>query len=348
MVTPENEIPTPADQPSQTPVPAADEVVGTRSERRAAEPQRGKTLTRIVVAVAVVVAFAALAAYGFRWVTANERVRDARDEVESAARLLDVAEDDLLIVDAAVQADVSSEIATQSAEALVLASSVATELADVAVMIEEALPDLPEADLPLAQALLESAQARADMMREAPAVLEADLKAARAIAFADRALEELKAAETLSAQAAVEFNKHTEAGVRASNDASVKAEERLAAARSLLASATVEFPEADYAAFTAYIDAKVALVGISKQIDQLWLAGKIEDSNKQLTTYNTRDAEVVAMAKALPESMRDPIADAYKQATEEAFGRYFAARETARSAGERVEDLREAVPAGDE
>ncbi|MHB1136738.1 MAG: hypothetical protein ACYC1X_08110, partial [Coriobacteriia bacterium] len=259
------------------------------------------------------------------------------------ARLLDVAEDDLLIVDTAVQADVSSEIATQSAEALALVSAVATELADVTGMIERAMPDLPEADLPLAQALLESARARASMMEEAPAILEADIKAAQAIALADQALEELKAAETFSTQASAEFNKHTQAGVRASNDASVKAEARLAAARSLLASATVAFPEADYKEFTTYIDAKVALVAISKEIDQLWLAGKIEESNKRLTEYNTRDAEVVAMAKALPGSMRDPIADAYKAVTEEAVSRYFAAREKARAAGERVGELRDAA-----
>lgn len=343
MDAPDHDIQTPAEQAPELSEPTAAEAADAPPTRRAVEPPKGRTLTRVVIAAAVIVAFAALVAYGFRWVTANERVNDARDEVESAARLLDVAEDDLLIVDTAVQADVSSEIATQSAEALALVSSVATELAGVTGMIERAMPDLPETDAALAQALLESAQARTSMMAEAPAILEADIKAAHAIALADQALEELKAAETFSAQAATEFNKHTQAGVRASNDASVKAEGRLAAARSLLASATVEFPEADYTAFTAYIDAKVALVVISKEIDQLWLAGKIEESNKRLAAFNARDAEVVAMAKALPGSMRDPIADAYKAVTEEAVSRYFAAREKARAAGERVGELRDAA-----
>lgn len=322
---------------------APDESARTRSGRGTTEPQRGRAFTRVIIAVAVIAVFASLVVYGFRWVTANERVRDARNEVESAARLLDVAEEDLLVVDEVVQADVSSEIATQAAEALVLASSVATELADATSMIERAMLDLPESDLPLAQALLDSAAARATMVDEAPAILEADIMAAGAILLADQALEEIKAAEAHAAQAAVEFNKHTQAGVRASNDASVKAEERLTAARSLLASATVELPGADYAAFTAYIDAKVALIGISKEIDQLWLAGKIEESNKRLAEYNARDTEVVAMAKALPESVRDPIADAYKAATEDAVSRYFAAREVARAAGERVMELRDAI-----
>lgn len=319
------------------------ELATTRSSRRPGESQRGRTLTRVLIALAVFVAFGALAAYGFRWVNANERVSDARDEIESAARLLDVAEEDLLVVDGVVQADVSSEVATRATEAAVLASEVATELADAISMIERGMPDLPEADKPLAEALLDSAMARATMMREAPAILEAGAKAARAITRADQALEELKAAEELSAQASAEFNKHTQAAVRASSDASAKAEQRLGAARSLLASATVEMPEADYSAFIAYIDAKVELVGMSKEIDRLWLAGKIEESNTKLSAYNARDAEVVAMAKALPGSIRDPIADAYKSVTEEAVGRYFTAREKARAAGERATELREAA-----
>ena len=48
-----------------------------------------------------------------------ERTRlDARDEIESAARLLDVAEEDLLVVDGVVQADVSSEVATRATQHL--------------------------------------------------------------------------------------------------------------------------------------------------------------------------------------------------------------------------------------
>ncbi len=346
MDAPGDIIDTSDQQTQEQQEPAIADAGASRAQSRGAAPQRGRTLTRILIAVAVVVAFAALVAYGFRWVTANERIGDAREDVESAARLLEAAEEDLLVVDQAVQADVSSEVATSSADALVLASAVATELADASAMIEAAIPELPEDDIPLAEALLDSANARAAMMEEAPAILEADIKAARAIALVDQALEAIKAGETLSADAATEFNKHTEAGVRASSAASVKAEEQLASARSLLTSATAEFPEADYADFIAYIDAKIGLIGISKEIDQLWLAGKIEESNTRLTAYNTRDTEVVAMAKALPESMRDPIADAYGAVTADPVSRYFAAREDARAAGDRVEEIRDAAAQG--
>lgn len=314
-----------------------------RRSRRHAEPQRGRTAVRVLIALGVLLAFAALIWYGFRWVSANERVRTAREDVDAAARLMEVAEEDLIVVDEAVQTDITTDVATQTADAAELAGPVGERLVDAIGMIEGALPDLPADDQPLAEALLESARARAAMMTEAPAILEANRKAAAAAVFADAALEALKAAEGHSAQATAEFNKHTKEGVRASGEASVKAEQQLVVARSQLASATVAFPEVDYAAFTAYIDAKVELIGMSKEIDQLWLADKIEESNKKLDAYNKRDAEVVAMAKALPASVRDPIADAYAAATKEAVERYFMARERARAAGETVEELREAA-----
>jgi len=284
--------------------------------------------------------------FGFRWVEINERVRTARDAVGSAGRLLDVVEEDVLVVDAAVQADITSEIATQSAEAIELTGSITERLTKAREMIEESLPDLPEEDAPMAEALLASIDAREEMMAEAPVILEANMKAARAIPFADRALEEMKVAEELVVEAAAEFNKHTEAGVRASSAASAKAEERLTDARSLLTSATAEFPEADHSAFLGYVDAKLELVRLSKTIDQLWLDGKIEESNKQLDAYNKRDTEIVAMAKALPGSVRDPIADAYDSITSEAVARYFEARSRARTAGDRVDKLRDAAPGG--
>lgn len=322
--------------------PPGEALPGRRANRHS-EPQRGRTAVRVLVATGVLLAFAALIAYGFRWVSANERVRSARESVDSAARLMDVAEENLIVVDEAVQTDISVDVATQTADAAELAGPVGEQLADAIDMIEGALPDLPADDLPLAQALLESAQARADMMTEAPTILDANRKAAAAAVFADAALEALKAAEGHSARATVEFNKHTKEGVRASGEASVKAEQQLAVARSQLTSATAVFPDVDYGAFTEYIDAKVALIGVSKEIDQLWLADKIEESNKRLEAYNKRDAEVVAMAKALPASVRDPIADAYAAATKEAVERYFTARERARAAGEAVEELREAA-----
>jgi len=324
--------------------PAAEEM-GSKAEETASM-QRGVRWARGLLVAGVIAVFVAMIFFGFRWVEINERVRTARDAVGSAGRLLDVVEDDVLVVDAAVQADITSEIATQSAEAIELTGSITERLITAREMIEESLPDLPEEDAPMAEALLASIDAREEMMAEAPVILEANMKAARAIPFADRALEQMKVAEELVVEAAAEFNKHTEAGVRASSAASAKAEERLTDARSLLTSATAEFPEADHSAFLGYVDAKLELVRLSKTIDQLWLDGKIEESNKQLDAYNKRDAEIVAMAKALPESVRDPIADAYDSITSEAVARYFEARSRARSAGDRVDKLRDAAPGG--
>ena len=77
------------------------------------------------------------------------------------------------------------------------------------------------------------------------------------------------------------------------------------------------------------------------------LAGKIEESNNKLDAYNDKDAAIVEIAKALPTSIRDPIADAYETLTVDARERYFAARERARAAGERVGDIRDSATADD-
>jgi len=295
-------------------------------------PRRAALVTWLV-AIVVVALVATAGVIGWR---EYKRVVEARALLSQATALLQSAEDNLVIVDAAVRADVSSEIATSSLEASALVGSVRMDALAAASLIASALPDLPEDEVARAQALKEGAEARAEMMLQAPAILDADYKAARSIGLADDAVAEITAAEDLIAQAAAEFNKHTAAGVKQSNAYTVQAETKLKAAESLLTSATAAFPEADFAAFSAYVQAKLQLCTLAKEIDTLWLSGKIAESNAKLTAYNKRDAEVVAMAKALPSSVRDPIADAYEAATAEARAAYFAARDLAREADARA------------
>ncbi|MBN2247204.1 MAG: hypothetical protein JW733_00745 [Coriobacteriia bacterium] len=311
-----------------------DELTPSRASRHA---RRRRWWVWIIVALVL----AALAVAGVSVAREFDRVRRAQARVDAASALLEKAEEGLLTVDEAVQTEISSEIATQAADALAVAETVKADALAAAAILDEAASDLPEESLALAEALRESAVARADMMAEAPVILEADRKAASAIAPADSALEEIKAAEEYITKAVAEFNKHTEAGVKQSTVNSTEAEKRLRAARSQIETATAAFPEADFSAFEEYIDAKIALAADSKEIDALWLAGKIEESNRRLDAYNKKDAEIVAMAKALPASIRDPIADAYETLTAGAREAYFDARERARQAGDRVAELRE-------
>lgn len=296
---------------------------------------------RLVAVIAVV----SIAVVGYFGITGYERVRAAQEALDEAASLLESAEDDVLAIDTATLAEVSSDVETSAAEALTLVDGVRDKALEASRTIAEIRPDLPEELIPLAEALGESAAARAAMMDLAPVVLEADVAASRAMRSADGALVEIKAAETLIATGVKEFNKHTTAGVKAAGKASADAEAKLKTAKSLLTSATAAFPEADYSAFVKYVDAKIGLIAESRKIDSLWLAGKIEQSNAQLAAYNKKDAEIVKMADALPDSVRDPIADAYEKVTAEAAKGYFDARERARVAGERVIEFREALAA---
>lgn len=313
----------------------------------APQPDSGKkprspVIRAVVWALAALVLSAAVFG-GIVGLRSLNRTRTARDAVARASALLRDAEENLLAVDEAVRVEISSTVATQAVEASELAAVVAEDALSAKEILDDAMTDLPPELVPLAKALTQSAEARAEMMEIAPVILEADRQAALAIPYADQALAEIKAAEGLSAQAVVEFNNHTAASVRASDDYSVQAEAKLGMAQSLLTSATASFPGADYAAFSTYVTAKVALIALAKEIDALWLAGDVAGSNTKLTAYNQRDAEIVAMAQALPASVRDPIANAYAAATADASTRYFEARERARVAGERASELQESV-----
>lgn len=304
-----------------------------------AVPRRnvGPRVAGAVLIGLLVVGLAALAVYAYR---EYDRARDASTALSRASAVLEGAEDDLLVVDGAVQTGIGSVTTTASLDASALADDVRARAIEASDIVGEAMEDLPEEQRELAEALRESADARAEMMEIAPRILDADASAAKAMAAADQALAEIRAAEELSAQASAEFNKHTADAVRASDALTVQSEAKLNSAAALFAEATAAFPGADFAPFRQYIDAKLGLASLAKEIDALWLAGNVAGSNAKLATYNQRDAEIVAMAQALPASVRDPIANAYDAATAEALDEYFEARERARLAGERVSDLR--------
>ncbi|MBF4509036.1 MAG: hypothetical protein ISP10_00950 [Aeromicrobium sp.] len=330
-----------ASQQDARPTAGTDAAAPVTNRVEAGAVRRSGRWKRIALITLVVLLVAAGAVGGVAVYQQLDRVRTAQARLDAAAALLDGAEERLLEVDSAVQAEISSEIATQSVEAIEVAQQVRADAIAAEAIIVEILPDLAPDMLQMAEALKDSAAARVEMMEAAPVILEADRKAALAIDPADEALEAIKAAEAHITTAVAEFNKHTEAGVKASTANSEQARLRLVEARSLLETSTAAFPEADYDAFIEYVDAKIALIADSKQIDSLWLAGKVQESNAKLDAYNKKDAEIVAMAKALPASVRDPIADAYEDITAEARKRYFDAREQARVAGDRVRALRE-------
>ncbi len=315
---------------------------GAPTEPDAPTRPRRRWVATVVLGAIVVAALAYGAWYAYREV---ERSRDIEARFTAARDRLAALEADLLLVDAAVQEGLSSASETATADALDRAGVVAEGAREVSATIAGLMSDLPDEQVPLANALKASAAARAEMMDEAPLVLETDLKAAAAIVAADAALAEIKAADESIAKASTEFNRHVKAGVEASTAHSSQAELHLNAAKSAFTTATAAFPEADFSSFVGYVDAKLALVAEAKAIDALWLAGKLAESNTRLDAYNTKEAAIVEMAKALPESVRDPIADAYESVTSGAIARYYEARERARAAGDEVERLQAALDA---
>jgi hypothetical protein len=308
----------------------------TRASRNNSARKNRPWLTAITIVV-IVVALAGLGYLGYQF----ERGRRAEAKLDTAADLLASVEDDVLAIDAVAQAEITSELATAAADAIGLVEATKATIAEAAAVVEEARPDLPDDALGLADALEQAASSRVEMLIVVPQVLEADLGVASALGPADEAWALVAEAEAFAQRASAEFNRHTAAGVKASTENSTKAQDKLTAAASALATATASFPPADLTPFTEYVAAKAALLKSSKEIDALWLAGKIENANAKLDAYNKQDQAVVALAKKLPTSPRTVIADAYDAATASALERYFAARDSARAADGVIRQLTE-------
>ncbi len=304
------------------------------AEGPAEHPRRRWPLTVLVIVLLALLAGGV--ALGVRY---SSRVRQAQAKLDDAVELMAEAEDALVEIDAVVRSEITSALETRAASALETRPDALEAVKEANALLTEALPDLPDEDVPLAEALLDGAEAREQMLTEAEVILEANVKASGAVGPARDAWTAVGEAEQLSQDAVKEYNKHTEAGVKQSTALTDQAIARLTAARSLLETATATFPQADMAAFVTYLDDRIALLQTSKKIDSTWLAGKVEEANAMLDAYNKQEAALIEQAKQLPESPTAVVAAAYETAAGEATENYYAARDAAEAADERIRTL---------
>ncbi|MDP2401192.1 MAG: hypothetical protein Q8M66_04370, partial [Actinomycetota bacterium] len=111
------------------------------------------------------------------------------------------------------------------------------------------------------------------------------------------------------------------------------------ASRDGFAAAHAAFPEAGLDAFVKFAEDKIALVGISKQADAAFLAGKLVEANTASDRFNTRDKELVEAAKKLSNTPETAIAAAYERLAGEATTKYFVARDEATKADGALERI---------
>lgn len=305
--------------------------------------RKGGRVWIVIVAVLAIVLVGVAVFLGLR---ETGKVRAAESKLDEAVTILANAEDAVIAADEVVQAEITSGLETTAAAALDMLPQARKDLTDAIELLTEARVDLREDDQVLAQALQAAAAARVDMLEEAETILSANKAAAGALQPATDGWAQVAEAEKLSQDAVAQFNKHTTDGVKESTKLSTQAAGKLTVARSALETATAVFPDAELQQFIDYIDARQALLESSMRIDTAWLAGKVEEANGMLDAYTKQEAALIEQGKKLPASPTIAIADAYEVLAAAPTDRYFAARDRARAADDRVRELSTAVTGG--
>ncbi len=289
-------------------------------------------LARRFVVLAVVAVLAAVAvglAVWFRGTKADQDLDRAVALIESADRLV-------VEVDEVVRSQVTSQSTVPASRAATRAAEAAALLEKAVASIDESLPRLRRDGARRAADLREAATARLDMLAQAPSILDVTVKAASALSLARTSWEHVLAADRLSDRAVASYNKLTAEGVKRSQSLNKQAALELAAAREGFGKAEAVFPEAGFERYIAYVDLRIQLNGLSQRSDTDWLAGRLEQANVTIATYNDLDARAVAAAKELPASPEKAIADAYAAFAGPATDEYYRARAKATAADARL------------
>ncbi len=293
----------------------------------------------ITIVVGILVALALIAAaglYGYRETTAREA---ALEQLAEAVELMQRADEVVIEVDEVVRAEIDAELGAKASELTTSVADAERDLRRSIEMLGEARPALPDERTAEADALVRSARARLEMLASARPLLEANTRVARALEAALEGWELLLEGEDLSEQAVTEYNKLTKEAAARSQELNTQAETKLTEARRLLKEAHGILEEAGVDAFVAYVEEKLLLIGLSKQADAAYLAGRPADANKLSDQFNAKEKELVEKIKELPETPAAAIANAYEKIAGDATDEYFRARDEAAKADAALERI---------
>lgn len=289
----------------------------------------------IWIAVAVVAAVAILVGGTFAYQAVVER-RAASAKIDQATALIEKADAVVVDVDEVVSREVTPELAGSAQEAVERVPEAVADLEEAVRLIDAAIPDLAGDAPERANLLKQAAVERLDMLEQAPLILEYNRKAARALQAAEQAWNHTLEAVKLSEQAVAEYNKLNKAGVEKSAEINRRVASELASATALFGQAAGAFPEANLDQFGVYAELRAKLSKLSADSDKAWLAGDPAKANEIIKVYNAEDKRAIEQAKKLPPNPRQAIATAYDEATAAAVDLYYAARERATQADERL------------
>jgi hypothetical protein len=341
MTDMENEktpTPAPASGPEAPEAPGPAKPAGATGAEPVGVPVPAEKIARrrALLAVAMglgLVAIVAFAVLGYQSFTARLA---AAEKLDRATAMVEDADTIVVRTDAVVRAKMTPDLAEDAREAAGDIDEAAKLLSDAIALMGEAYPDLNDDDRERATLLKDSAEARQEMLVHAPVILEANVSASKALPLAQQGWESLVEADRLSDKAVAAYNKLTKAGVNESQKLNKQAAVVLATAEERFVAAEDAFPAAPFEVYIAYAQTRIKLNRLSQQSDTAWLKGDITKANSVIAEYNREDQKAVKQAKELPSTPEAAIADAFEKAVTNVTDAYYAARDHALAADERL------------
>ncbi len=306
----------------------------SRRERRDAEGRRGRIPKAAVIGIAAVVGVAVLAVVGLAGYRLLGTQIGASKQLDSAAALIEEADSIVVQVDSVVRSDVTTGLAQSALSAADRVPQAQWQLKDAMEIIEKVQENGGARDRERATLMAAAAQARLDMMEQAPVILRLNAQASEALPLVRDGWDFVLAAAATSDEAVAAYNKLTSSGVKKSRKLNKQAEKELASARAKFVEAEAAFPDVDFEAYIAYIDTRIELNKLSQQSDAAWLDKDTAKANEIIARYNALDATAVSQAQALPTSPELAIARAYEKAAQAPTNAYYNARDAATAADE--------------
>ncbi len=311
-----------------------------RAETQTTPPhveQAYRRLSRRAIVFTSVIVVVVLAAAVFIGTNAISRRFEGARDLDRALVLLEEADEVVLDVDEVVRSEVSTSLAKQADELRGKLPGARRDLKESERLISDAMEKVTEDEQRRARLLRGSVQARLEMLESADVILDANVKAGLALAPSQEGWTLVLAAEKLADESVREYNRLQQASVARSTRLATQATTRLRAAAPYFSEAATAFPEGGFDRYVAFIDGKVALLALTRKTNNAWLKGDIAASNAAVKSYNTKEQEVLALARVLPATPGKAVSDAYDRLAGEATRRYDAARKKATEADARLD-----------
>ncbi|HSK47610.1 MAG TPA: hypothetical protein VLA05_06350 [Coriobacteriia bacterium] len=301
-------------------------VSGQQVERRLVitSPKRHMLLVAILLIGAVaIVAFLLL---GYRTFTLR---LDAARRLDQATTLVQDSDRVVVEIDSVVRAEMEPELGEKARDAIQRVDDADVMLTRAVQLIDQARPDLNDDEREQADLLKASAVTRQKMLDPAPEILEANASAASALPPATEGWEGVVEADKVSDRAVTAYNKLTKAGVRDSQKLNRSVAGILKDSRENFESAEDAFPAAPFEQYLKYLGVRIEMNKLSQRSDAAWLKDNLSGANKIIKEYNRKDERAVELAKDLPSTPEQAIAEAYAETTKQLTDEYYAAREKA-------------------